>query len=105
MHLKFIDLQSCRRWDKLFRRFYTDFNREENAVNEIGFVIRLVEVMNRVLQRRWYNDAHGGAQRHWSEKTVVSPGYRRARLPGSLEPPPVPSVLPFHTVSTTPIYL
>ncbi|PVG04770.1 protein prenylyltransferase [Serendipita vermifera] len=87
------DLQR-RHWDKILGRFYGPFNRYEKAVNETGFVIRLIELLNRITQQRWYRD-------HYVQESgtgvASSKLYRRFRLPGAMEPPPVPSVLPFHT--------
>ena len=76
-------------------RFYTDFRRGEKAINEVGFIIRFVEFMNRIIQQRWYRDAY---LQNSDQNPSEVPSYKRIRLPGALEPPTVPSVLPFHTV-------
>ncbi|KIM34507.1 glycosyltransferase family 41 protein [Serendipita vermifera MAFF 305830] len=86
-----------RRWRTTFNRFYTDFSREEKAINEIGFIIRFVEFMNRIIQKRWYRDNYIQSDIHKSSNSAPALPYKRIRLPGALEPPPVPSVLPFHT--------
>ncbi|CAG8663003.1 559_t:CDS:2, partial [Acaulospora colombiana] len=41
-----------RHWDKVLGRFFGPFNRYEKAVNETGFVIRLIEMLNRITQQK-----------------------------------------------------
>jgi protein O-GlcNAc transferase len=82
-------------WETVLGRFYGSFNRYEKAMNETGFVIRLIEMLNRITQQRWYGDHY---VQNSSEKSKPSKMYGRFRLPGAMESPPVPSVLPFHTV-------
>jgi hypothetical protein len=55
-----------------------------------GWVIRFVEKMGRVVQWRAFRDAVAG---------VGGKRYKRPRLPRPLICPPLPSILPFHTVS------
>ena len=93
------------RWIAHFAPFYTDFSRPERRVNEGGFIIRFIEWTQRRLQRRWYLETYGRVLA--SAHLVVSPlplvdvhlSFMRPILPSSIAIPPVPSVLPFHTVS------
>ncbi|KAF8527916.1 glycosyl transferase family 41-domain-containing protein [Hysterangium stoloniferum] len=95
-----------KRWTKMLQRFFTSFDRQEKRVNEGGVIIKLMENVIRITQRRWYIDAYG--QRTYSSPNIPSipvyerlgefelQKYRRPRIP-TLGVPPVPSVLPFHT--------
>jgi protein O-GlcNAc transferase len=96
-----------KRWAKMFQRFFTQFDRQGKKVNEGGTIIKFMELVIRVTQRRWYIDAYG-QQAYASPDNPSKPvyehlsdyelqKYRRPRIP-ALGAPPVPSVLPFHTV-------
>ena len=96
-----------KRWTKALQRFFAPFDRQEKKINEGGFIIKLMEFLIRITQRRWYIDAYG--QREYADPdNCPTPvferlgdfelrKYRRPRIP-ALGTPPVPSVLPFHTV-------
>ena len=96
-----------KRWTKMFQRFFTPFDRQEKKVNEGGTIIKLMEFIIRITQRRWYIDAYGQQAyadpdnspipvcQHLGDYELQK--YRRPRIP-ALGTPPVPSVLPFHTV-------
>lgn len=97
-----------KRWTKIFKGFFTQFDRQAKNVNEGGTLIKLMEFVIQITQRKWYIDAYGPV-------THVSRGppqlvpicerladyslqkYQRLRIPafGVLT---APSVLPFHTV-------
>lgn len=92
----------------MLQRFFNPFDREEKKVNEGGVIIKLMEFVIRITQRRWYIDAYGqveyvkqgaGAEvpvyERLSEFELQK--YKRPRIP-AMGTPPVPSVLPFHTV-------
>lgn len=93
-------------WEERFSFF---INRQEGvrfAVNEGGFVIRLIERLTRRIQRRWYIMAYEGAVNDVEGtrariKVVDSDKiqYRRPILPPTLPATPVPTCLPFHTFS------
>lgn len=90
-------------WRSRIGFFMTDYDR--SAYNEGGFIIRLVERLMRRVQRRWYSDLYGDMLSappsvNFPLTTVNEASkftYRRPKLPASLLPPPVPTVLPFHT--------
>ncbi|KAF8587281.1 glycosyltransferase family 41 protein [Ramaria rubella] len=95
-----------KRWSKMFERFFTQFDRQEKKVNEGATIIKLMEFVIRITQRRWYIDAYS-KRVYASGDSLPSPvyqrleqyelqKYRRPRIP-ALGTPPVPSVLPFHT--------
>jgi protein O-GlcNAc transferase len=112
-----------RRWRENFSRFYSDSREADASINEAGFVIRLVsscsrsdwimflkisaqiEWLQRRLQRKWYIEAYGKAIS--VDKTVrpmtkrQGSSFLRPAIPASIAPPPVPSILPFHTVRCT----
>lgn len=96
-----------KRWAKMFQRFFIQFDHQRKKVNEGGTIIKLMELVIRITQRRWYIDAYG-QQTHASPDNPPMPvnehlsdyelqKYKRPRIP-ALGTPPVPSVLPFHTV-------
>ncbi|KAG8818650.1 hypothetical protein FRC17_010758 [Serendipita sp. 399] len=72
--------------------------RSQKAVNEVAFIIHLIESMNQIVQRRWYRDLYLNP----SERSITGleaankVSYKRARLPGPLGAPIVPALLPFH---------
>ncbi|KAF9972380.1 hypothetical protein BGZ73_004529, partial [Actinomortierella ambigua] len=75
--------------------------------NEGGWIIRLIERATRRLQRSWYLESYepfgpAVAATGATVKTPSSAGnilekYRRPMIPHGMAPPPVPTVLPFHT--------
>lgn len=71
------------------------------TLNEGGFLIRVVELLMRRIQRKWYKDTYGTTV-ETSEQLPRPPidsweRYQRPRLPANLPTPTVPTVLPFHT--------
>ncbi|GJJ09471.1 hypothetical protein Clacol_003694 [Clathrus columnatus] len=96
-----------KRWTKVLQKFFTSFDRFEQKVNEGGMIIKLVEFIIRITQRRWYIDAYGQHPYTGNSLAVVPihrrlnefelQKYKRPKI-CALGPPPVPSVLPFHTV-------
>lgn len=96
-----------KKWTKMLQRFFTPFDRLEKKVNEGGMIIRLVEFIIRVTQRRWYIEVYG-QRGHTGNDPVAIPiflrmhefelqKYKRLKI-SAMGPPPVPSILPFHTV-------
>lgn len=92
-----------RKWKATLERFFSNFDRVHASVNEGGFLIRLFELLERHLQRKWYIDLYGPAAE--SEVQESSPSlensyskYSRPILPLTVGPPPIPTVLPFHAV-------
>lgn len=95
-----------KRWEATLQLSYTSIDRRQENINEGGFVVRVVEWLMRVLQRRWYIEVYG--QNAYSANYVspihgkISPKdraiFRRPQLPASVASPTLPSVLPFHTV-------
>lgn len=97
-------LTACRGWSKAIGRFFTKFDRISKGANEAGIVIRLTEYLNRVVQQRWFKqtyrrNSHSGNLEVFEGNIHEASFSARIRLPASLEPPPIPSVLPFHTAS------
>jgi protein O-GlcNAc transferase len=98
------DEQRRDRWHAAFYdRFYTDFDRVNNRVNEGSFFIRALELFERRLQRKCYLDRYGRVHAVAEDLppvtfTVDADAYRRPRPPASMPCPPVPPVLPFLTV-------
>ena len=92
-------------WTARFAPFYTEFSRPDRWVNEGGFVIRFIDWAQRRLQRRWYLEIYGricGSMHKIAPPSCssdVHSSFIRPTLPPSMAAPPVPSVLPFHTVS------
>ncbi|KAG8762303.1 hypothetical protein FRC11_009945 [Ceratobasidium sp. 423] len=87
------------RWEISLKRFYSPFDRAEKHVYEAGAVVRLVELLSRVLQRRWYVDMYGSRTysiKGKARKLDVSK-YYRPRLPAAMVTPLALSILPFHT--------
>ncbi|KAG9104746.1 hypothetical protein FRC06_011228 [Ceratobasidium sp. 370] len=87
------------RWEKCIGRFYRRFDRAEKCVYEAGAVVRLVEMLSRVLQRRWYVDMYGTIEKRSKGKSreVDVSRYYRPQLPPAMVAPLALSVLPFHT--------
>ncbi|KAG8682147.1 hypothetical protein FRC09_016985, partial [Ceratobasidium sp. 395] len=87
------------RWEKCMGRFYRQFDRAEKCIYEAGSVVRLVEMLSRVLQRRWYVDMYGTAEKRSKGKSreMDVSEYYRPRLPAAMVAPLALSVLPFHT--------
>ncbi|KAG9128319.1 hypothetical protein FRC07_000827 [Ceratobasidium sp. 392] len=87
------------RWERCMGRFYRQFDRAEKCIYEAGSVVRLVEMLSRVLQRRWYVDMYGTAEKRSKGKSreVDVSRYYRPLLPAAMVAPLALSVLPFHT--------
>ncbi|KAI0669899.1 TPR-like protein [Trametes maxima] len=97
------------RWTARFRRLASeDFgNGEERVrrrVNEAGFLLRFIDWVQPRMQRRWYVRAYGktvavekAAAMSDADDSSLRGLFLRPTLPKTLQPPPVPSVLPFHT--------
>ncbi|KAH7345131.1 glycosyl transferase family 41-domain-containing protein [Rhizoctonia solani] len=87
------------RWEKCLKRYYTPFDRAEKRVYEAGAVVRLVEMLSRVLQRRWYMDMYGSGAYSIKGKAreLDISKYYRPRLPVTMVAPLALSILPFHT--------
>ncbi|KAG8744424.1 hypothetical protein FRC10_010202 [Ceratobasidium sp. 414] len=87
------------RWEKSMGRFYRQFDRAEKRIYEAGSVVRLVELLSRMLQRRWYVDMYGttGKKSKGKSQEVDVSRYYRPQLPAAMVPPLPLSVLPFHT--------
>lgn len=87
------------RWETFLKRFYAPFDRTESRVYEAGSVVRLVEMLSRVLQRRWYVDMYGSSAyspKGKSREPDISK-YYRPKLPAAMVAPLALSILPFHT--------
>ncbi|KAJ1976858.1 hypothetical protein H4R35_002525 [Dimargaris xerosporica] len=67
----------------------------QSVRNEGGWCIRVVERCLRWVQRRWYVDLYHHHD-YTKDPQEISQRYARPWLP-PLPPPPVPTVLPFHT--------
>jgi protein O-GlcNAc transferase len=96
------DTRALRRWKVTLSRFFRNQDSPRMRLNEPGFYIRLVELLERRVQRKWYLDLYGrvtSTTRHASAKEDKKLDYLRPLLPAAVGPPPVPAVLPFHTVS------
>ncbi|ELU41436.1 UDP-N-acetylglucosaminyltransferase [Rhizoctonia solani AG-1 IA] len=90
--------QRRQRWETCLGRFYKPFDRAEKRVYEAGAVVRLIEMLSRVLQRRWYMDSYGsGAYLKGKTRELDRSKYRRPRLPAAMVAPLSLSILPFHT--------
>lgn len=78
-------------------------------VNEAGFLIRFIDWVQPRLQRRWYLRAYGKTLAVDEAAATSEENYHgfylRPTLPKTLQPPPVPSVLPFHTVRRAHVWL
>lgn len=90
-------------WKSTIERFYDDFDRVSALVNEGGFFIRLLELLERHLQRRWYIDLYGRAVATETAEIPPAPKdndspYLRVVLPNTMPSLPVPTVQPFHAV-------
>ncbi|KAH9950334.1 TPR-like protein [Amylocystis lapponica] len=88
-----------RRWSACFQRFYDQ--RATYRINEAGFLIRFIDWIQPRLQRQWYIRAFGKILSSTVPMADVGPDFgaslARPLLPGILDTPPIPSVLPFHT--------
>ncbi|KAI0756987.1 TPR-like protein [Daedaleopsis nitida] len=89
-------------WHARFQRLVglgDDQNRR--PVNLAGFILRFIDWIAPQLQRRWYVESYGKILA--AENTAPPPNdglqdaFIRPLLPKTLQPPAVPSVLPFHT--------
>ncbi|KAB5594284.1 Glycosyltransferase family 41 protein [Ceratobasidium theobromae] len=89
------------RWEKYLKRYYGAFDRAEKQVYEAGSVVRLVEMLSRILQRRWYMDMYKSGPHSSKGKSrevdVTNCKYYRPRLPAAMVAPLALSILPFHT--------
>jgi protein O-GlcNAc transferase len=91
------------RWIRTFERFYTDFDRLEERVNEGGLLIRALEFFERSLQRKWFLTRYGRLNNS-SAKFGLTVGnsdvdnFKRPCPPSFMATPSIPTVLPFHTV-------
>ncbi|CAE6478664.1 unnamed protein product [Rhizoctonia solani] len=87
------------RWEKCLKRYYTPFDRAVKRVYEAGAVVRLVEMLSRVLQRRWYVDMYrtGAYSIKGKARELDISKYKRPRLPAAMVAPLALSILPFHT--------
>ncbi|KAG0229282.1 hypothetical protein BGW41_003075 [Actinomortierella wolfii] len=75
--------------------------------NEGGWIIRLFERATRRLQRSWYLESYepfgpmakkpGSSSTSSASAVNLLEKYRRPMIPHGMAPPPVPTVLPFHT--------
>lgn len=89
-------------------------DRKGEKINEGSFVIRLIELLHRKMQWRWYQQQFESVARLDGSATVDltttnsrallptpqdSVQYSRITLPSALVSPAVPTVLPFHTFS------
>lgn len=97
-----------RGWLNTLRPYYENLEIGETQVlHETSFIIRLVEMNTRTLQRRWYIDEYGLMTHsihrlpsiHSTMTSDDAERYSRPQLPTFLTAPPAVSVLPFHTVS------
>lgn len=111
INTKFSDAQR-NQWVNIVQHYLSDVDHEKEAINEGGFIIRIVEWLTKVLQWRWYNEVYESEHcsadniqplyRNISSEHAVK--YRRPRVPPMMSLLPVPSVLPFHTVSHEPYH-
>ncbi|KEP54922.1 glycosyltransferase family 41 protein [Rhizoctonia solani 123E] len=87
------------RWETCLQKFYTPFNRADKGVYEAGAVVRLVEMLSRFLQRRWYVDMYGSGAYSIKGKAreLDVSKYFRPKLPAAMVAPLALSILPFHT--------
>lgn len=94
-----------KRWTASLAPFYDEHRACMKYANEGGFLIRFNDWVQRRLQRRWYLETFGRvteSQDKLRSPSPLDPGasaFARPTLPSFLGPPPVPSVLPFHTVN------
>ncbi|CDO71565.1 Glycosyltransferase Family 41 protein [Trametes cinnabarina] len=90
------------RWQARFERLArSGQDRAERRINEAGFLIRFIDWVQPRMQRQWYVRAYGKTLE--VDKAVATSEanfhgiFLKPTLPKTLQPPPVPSVLPFHT--------
>ena len=91
-------------WQARFRRIACSAaERAEKHVHGPGFLIRFIDWIIPQMQRRWYVKAYGKAFGLDHVTPLVEDHFRdifiRPKFPRTMHAPPVPSVLPFHTVS------
>jgi hypothetical protein len=92
-------------WRRRLQRFEEEFDRGSTNTNEGGFLIRLIELLIRRTQRRWYVEKFGkvvdAGPGTLGPRVMPTQGdfrrYPRPPIPPSLPPTSVPTVLPFHT--------
>ncbi|KAI0348056.1 TPR-like protein [Trametopsis cervina] len=88
-------------WSALFRQFGEVEDRAAVKLNEGGFVIRFINWLQPRLQRRWYVKVYGKAlvadREMTTDPQLYSNLFNRPKLPRTMSPPVVPSVLPFNT--------
>ena len=91
------------RWRECLRRYFGDEDRTRSGINEVGFVIRFMDWVQPRLQRQWYIQAFGkivaSDEPMFDTSPELAARFPRPVLPANMSNPPVPSVLPFHTVS------
>lgn len=91
------------RWRECLRRSSGDEDRTHKGVNEVGRVIRFMDWVQPRLQRQWYIQAFGkivsSDEPMFDNSPELAARFPRPALPANMSTPPVPSVLPFHTVS------
>lgn len=103
---KQLDGRERANWTASLSPFYQDSANDRKYINEGGFLIRFNEWAERRLQHRWYLLMFGElleSQEKMARPSASDEGasaFLRPTLPSFLGPPPVPSVLPFHTVIT-----
>ncbi|KAI8995630.1 TPR-like protein [Trametes punicea] len=90
------------RWQARFQRLARGGEeRAQRRVNEAGFLIRFIDWVQPRMQRQWYIRAYGKTLAVDKAVATSEGNYHgffvRPTLPKTLQPPPVPSVLPFHT--------
>ena len=91
------------RWRECLRRYFGDEDRTRSGINEVGFIIRFLDWVQPRLQRQWYIQAFGkmvsSDEPMFDTSPELAARFPRPVLPANMSSPPVPSVLPFHTVS------
>ncbi|KAI0778188.1 TPR-like protein [Trametes elegans] len=90
------------RWQARFQRLARGGeDRTLRRINEAGFLLRFIDWVQPRMQRQWYIKAYGKTLAMDGEVPTSEGNYHdlflRPTLPKTLQPPPVPSVLPFHT--------
>lgn len=96
-------------WRKGFSRFFHSSSENRVPQNEAGFLIRLAEKLERMIQHQWYIDVYGktlSTRRTLTNLITGSTGherYTRPILSAAVGTPPVPSIPPFHSVSVFPM--
>ncbi|KAI0365250.1 TPR-like protein [Pilatotrama ljubarskyi] len=90
------------RWQTRFQRLArSGEDRAQRRTNEAGFLLRFIDWVQPQMQRRWYVKAYGKVLAVEKGVATSEGNYHgffiRPTVPKTLQPPPVPSVLPFHT--------